>query len=274
MTLPTFYLGAHHPHWLGLTAVPLFVSHRRLDGRRTFPRALGPWALDSGGFTELSLHGRWTVPAKDYAAAVIRYRDEVGGLAWAAPQDWMCEPVMLARTGLKVAEHQRRTIESVMELRSLGAPVIPVLQGWGMGEYFDHLEQYDRAGIDLRREPIVGVGTVCRRQNTMTASVLMRQLAHEGLRLHGFGFKMTGLRSCADALASADSLAWSYHARREPVRFECRGMGHKNCANCLPFALEWRDDLLASLSKRDEQLGLWGRIPMASTMSNEGVSNG
>ena len=31
-----------------------------------------------------------------YAARVRRYRDQIGRLAWAAPQDWMCEPAILA----------------------------------------------------------------------------------------------------------------------------------------------------------------------------------
>lgn len=254
-----FFLGTHHPHWIADTRfvdVPLFVSHRSLGRYKKLPRAVGSWALDSGGFTELAAHGRWTLSAAEYARAVLRYRDEVGGLAWASPQDWMCEPVMLAKTGLRVAEHQRRTIASVLELRALGAPVIPVVQGWSSGDYYDHVDDYDRAGIDLRCEPVVGVGTVCRRQNTMTAAVLMHGLASMGLRLHGFGFKATGLRACADVLASADSLAWSYNARREPPLPECRGT-HKNCANCPLWALDWRNELLASLS-RQRQLSLAG----------------
>lgn len=109
-----FFLGFHHPHQLAHAGVPLFVSHRRLVTMKTLPRAIAPWALDSGGFTELAMHGRWTVTAQDYARAVARYRDEIGSLDWAAPQDWMCEPVMLAKTGLTVDEHQRRTIASVL----------------------------------------------------------------------------------------------------------------------------------------------------------------
>ena len=242
-----FFLGTHHPHWLRdqrFAAVPLFVSRRQLRRYKRLPRAVGVWALDSGGFTELSMHGRWTLSAAEYAREVIRYRDEVGGLAWAAPQDWMCEPQMLAKTGLTVAEHQTRTIDSVLELRALGAPVIPVLQGWSTREYLDHLGAYNRAGLDLTREPIVGVGSVCRRQRSAAAARLIRTLAAWRLRLHGFGFKATGLGLCRDALASADSLAWSYRARRSaPLPgHEAR---HRSCANCPDFALHWRDALLA-----------------------------
>lgn len=252
-----FFLGTHHPHWLGSVSEPLFVSRRQLRRYKTLPRRVGGarWALDSGGFTELSMHGRWITSAADYARDVVRYRDEIGGLAWAAPQDWMCEPIMLKTTGLSVAEHQRRTVASVLELRALGAPVIPVLQGWTRGEYFDCWEMYEAAGVDLRSEPIVGLGSVCRRQNMMSATILVTALASEGLRLHGFGFKATGLKSCGHMLASADSLAWSYHARREPPRWECRGK-HINCANCAPFALEWRAELLGSLDRQARQLTL------------------
>lgn len=246
-----FFLGAHHPHWLAdprFSDVPLFVSHRSLGRYRTLPRATGTWALDSGGFTELSLYGRWFLQPADYARSVLRYRDEVGGLAWAAPQDWMCEPQIRQATGLTVEEHQRRTIASVQELRALGAPVIPVLQGWGLWDYLRHVEGYDRAGIDLRAEPVVGVGTVCRRQKTGMAATLMHMLHAEGIRTHGFGFKATGLRACHTAMASADSLAWSYHARREPP-MPGHSARHKNCANCPDFALSWREDLLASLPR-------------------------
>lgn len=245
-----FYLGTHHPHWLGFVDVPLFVSRRQLRRYKTLPKRINgtTWALDSGGFTELSMHGKWVTSAADYARDVIRYRDEIGGLAWAAPQDWMCEPIMLAKTGLTIEEHQRRTVASVIELRALGAPVIPVLQGWGLVSYLECWDLYTAAGIDLLKEPIVGLGSVCRRQNMTIAATLVGVLADSGLRLHGFGFKATGLKACGARLASSDSLAWSYHARREPPRWECRGK-HINCANCAPFALEWREELLSSIER-------------------------
>jgi hypothetical protein len=119
-----FYLGAHHPHWLERAPFPLFVSHRRLAARRRLPRAATGWALDSGGFTELRLHGRWHTSAAEYVAAVRRYRDEIGGLEWAALMDWMCEPFMLAKTGLTIAVHQAHTVANYLELHDL-APDLP-----------------------------------------------------------------------------------------------------------------------------------------------------
>lgn len=238
-----FWLGTHLPDWLGRAGVPLFVSRNRLAQRRSFPRAIAPWALDSGGFMEIATHGRFTASPAAYAAEVRRFAEEIGSMAWAAPQDWMCEPAMIARTGLSVAEHQRRTIASYLDLRALAPdlPWIPVVQGWGVFEYFRHVEDYAQAGVDLAALPLVGVGSVCRRQATGTAAMISRVLhSHYRLRLHGFGVKTVGLRDFGDALVSADSMAWSAAARRErPLP----GHRHKNCANCLEFAELWRSAL-------------------------------
>lgn len=245
-----FYLGTHEPSWLSQVDVPLFVSRRRLATVRGLPRARHRWALDSGGFTELSMFGQWTVPAAAYSAEVRRYAQEIGKLDWAAPQDWMCEPAILARTGLNVVEHQRRTVANYLELRSLAPeiPWTPVLQGWTLGDYLDHADAYARAGVDLVAAPVVGLGTVCRRQTTMRAGIIIRHLADDGLKLHGFGFKTTGLRASAAYLTSADSLAWSLNARKNQPLPEC---AHKSCANCKTYALAWRAELLDKVARGD-----------------------
>lgn len=246
-----FYLGTHIVTWLRQVNFPLFVSHRRLRQYRTLPRAAVPWALDSGGFTELNMHGRWMSAPGQYAEAIDRYAADIGRLTWAAPQDWMCEPVVRAQTGLSVDVHQELTIASVLTLRSLvgsGTPVIPVLQGWELADYPRHVERYARAGLDLTLEPVVGLGSVCRRQHTNEIDALVRDLSSAGLRLHGFGVKTQGLRLFGDLLASADSLAWSMAARRDGQksagRSWCGSTGHKNCANCLAYASAWRANLV------------------------------
>jgi len=248
-----FYLGTHRPCWLGRTSVPLFVSRRRLAEYRRPPRAAGRWALDSGGFSELSMHGRWLTPASRYAQEALAWRDAIGGLDFAAVQDWMCEPMMLARTGLSIAEHQERTIRSYLDLRGLApdVPWMPVLQGYRVEEYLRHAEQYRAAGVDLAALPRVGVGSVCRRQATCEAFDLFMALRPLGLRLHGFGLKQRFVRlAFAAALHSFDSMAWSYRARRRGTPLE--GCTHKNCANCMRFALRWREALI-SIGARPRQ---------------------
>src|SRR2546423_119303 len=137
--MPLFFLGTHQPGWLSTAPVPLFISDRRLRSYRRLPRATGSWALDSGGFTELSTHGDWShgPTPTEYAARIRRYRDEIGHLAWAAPQDWMCEPWILAKTSLTMVEHQRRTVDNYRHLTTIvpDLPIIPVLQGWTVADY-------------------------------------------------------------------------------------------------------------------------------------------
>ena len=226
--------------------MPLFVSRRTLGtSKKAWPRALGPWALDSGGFSELSMFGGWKTSAETYVAEVRRAVVEIGHLRWAAIQDWMCEPWILKKTGLSIDEHQRRTVDSLVELRTLAPelPWTPVLQGWRRDDYLRHVEMYEQGGVDLAREPLVGLGSVCRRHATREAEWIVDSLRRAGVdRLHGFGFKSEGLAKLWGQLASADSLAWSFRARRSPP---LAGHPHKSCANCPEFALAWRERMLA-----------------------------
>lgn len=245
----TFYLGAPEPSWLAQAGVPLFVSHGRLARVKRLPVALAPWGLDSRGFTEISTHGQWTIPAADYARAADLYRREIGQLDIASIQDWMCEPFITAKTGLSVAEHQRRTVASWLELRDLApeVPWMPVLQGWCPGDYDDHAAMYDRACPSWRLGR-VGLGSVCRRQGTIRISLLVASLAREGLRIHGFGVKLQSLDlGTAADLESADSMAWSTAARHGRLRAD--GCTHAKCTNCLSAALEWREGVVARIAR-------------------------
>ncbi|SES04111.1 DUF7221 family queuine tRNA-ribosyltransferase-like protein [Streptomyces qinglanensis] len=265
-----FYLGAK-PHFMAHTDVPLFVSDTTLRGIRRLPEARGPWALDSGGFTQLSEHGTWgSGPSpRQYVEQIRRYAEHIGRLEWAAPQDWMCEDVIInggpmpggkhaPGTRLSVAEHQRRTVANFCELRALNCPVriIPVLQGDRPAAYEQCATLYERAGVDLTREPLVGVGSVCRIQDTPLAAEVIHTVA--GIvgpgRAHGFGFKTEGLRRVAHLLGTADSMAWSAQGRHTPgdgcdFRLPRSRGPHKNEANCLRYALAWREGVLAAIEK-------------------------
>ena len=249
-----FYLGIHQAAWLSETTVPLFISRRRLASRKRFPRSNGRWALDSGGFTEIKMHGKWSIGPEQYVSDVRRISEGVGMMDWAAIQDWMCEPPMLAKTGLTIRQHQELTIKSYLDLTRLAPDVtwVPVLQGWRQDDYLDHVTQYATAGVALAALDTVGLGSVCRRQGTEEFANIVRALAALGLKLHGFGVKTQGLMKVADLLKSSDSLAWSSVARwmQRPGLPQCEGGGHKNCANCLPFGLEWRSKLVSKLPPR------------------------
>lgn len=238
------------------------VSHRTLGARSidSLPRATAPWVLDSGGFTEIGMFGGWATSPKQYATAVRLYAEQVGMLAWAAPQDWMCEPDMIAGggwkvgTGLDVAEHQRRTVENFIELRSIAPdlPIIPVLQGWQPDEYERCAEMFTAAGVDLAAEPVVGIGSVCRRtvSDHRVAERSIRRIAPHVGPLHGFGVSLDGLDLYGDALGSSDSLAWSFWARHDsthildcdrPLSKHGRPYSFANCPGC---ALAYRREVL------------------------------
>jgi hypothetical protein len=261
----TFYLGTHMPSWLSHADMPtnvsLFVCHRRLAARKSLPRSRVHWALDSGGFSELQMYGEWRTTPREYVAAVRRYDEEIGNLGWAAPQDWMCEPIVISGghagpitfvgTKLSVAEHQRRTVDNFVELSNLWGdddtnPFMPVLQGFERDDYLRCFDLYGHAGIDLKAYPVVCLGSVCRRQNTQEIGDIITALLEldPGLPLHGFGVKKQGLGRYGHLLTTADSLAWSYDARRSPRLEGC--VGHKNCANCLTYALRWRESIVGA----------------------------
>ncbi|MET7808622.1 DUF7221 family queuine tRNA-ribosyltransferase-like protein [Micromonospora chersina] len=234
--------------------MPLFVSHRRLAKRKALPRAIAPWALDSGGFTELSMFNEWRTTPQTYVAGVRRYVDEVGQLDFASQQAWMCEPSMLAKTGRTVEQHQDLTVANFLELRSLAPdlPIIPVIQGWRTAEYLRCVDKFAAAGVDLTKEPRVGIGSVCRRTTLLNMSLLIGRLAADGIRLHGFGFGLQGLEYSAGKLASSDSMAWSAAGRREPGCDD----SHKTEANCLDYALWWRGQVLRAGGGRIEDYAL------------------
>lgn len=258
---PLFMLGTHQASWLWDSRItcPLFVSRRRLARYKKLRRATGPWALDSGGFTELSTYGRWTITPREYCEEVARYQREIGHLMWAAPMDRMCEPAIIhggtvggmrfPGTGLSVPVHIHQTVLNYVTLISLWpeysdapCPFIPVLQGWRLADYLYCAELYAAAGVDLQSAPVVGLGSVCRRQSSIRIGTIVTWLASDGISLHGFGIKTEGLSMYGEHLASSDSLAWSTDARRcDPLP----GHTHKNCANCMTYALAWRENLLA-----------------------------
>jgi hypothetical protein len=244
-----FYLGTHEPSWLKRTSVPFFISRRRLARLLEWPEAVGSWALDSGGFSELSIYGEWRTTVRQYIWEVWWAQQYVGGLEWAAQQDWMCEPFIVEKTGLSVLIHQQKTIDNYLELMETAPtlPWIPVLQGFILEEYLRHVDMYAKAGVNLSKLALVGIGSICRRQHTEEAAAIIRAIAGLGIRLHGFGLKEQALKRVAGVVHSADSMAWSFVARRRKIRLkDCH---HKTCQNCLYYALSWRKQLLQRIGQ-------------------------
>jgi hypothetical protein len=217
-----FYIGLHQPsdaHHFDRACISVVRLQRR---KKTLgcPEIL----LDSGAFSELALHGRYRHSVGHYAD-IIRRLEGVGTIVAAVAQDYMCEPFMLAKTGGTVADHQRLTIERYRDLRAenLPVPIMPVLQGYAPADYAKHLSDY---GDDLTPGMWVGVGSVCKRNGNperIVEVISAIKAVRPDLRLHGFGVKQTALAhgGVMEMLYSADSLAWSYAARKQGRNPHC-----------------------------------------------------
>lgn len=210
-----FYLGTHKiSHAKHIDNA--FISANILRGRKS-PIEINTWILDSGAFTEIAKYGKFRFNVKEYADLINKWRI-YGNMELAVCQDYMCEPFMLEKTGLTVKKHQRLTIERYDELIQLTTqPILPVLQGCEPAEYVEHLNMYgNRLPYGFR----VGVGSVCKRNRYPSEIIEVLsaiKISRPDLRLHGFGVKKVALYDAlvCSLLYSADSLAWSYAARRE-----------------------------------------------------------
>ena len=262
------YLTVNTVAWLDrvdLADVPKCISRNRLtayQGRR-LPRSRAALLLDSGGFTELKEHGRWRLSAAEYVAEVRHQVEQLGrdAVVAIAQQDWMCETVVIEGGHTKdgrfvgtrqlldpeyrltldemIHEHQRRTVTNFVELRRLAPdlPIFPVLQGQTLAQYLRHTAMFTAAGVSFVDEPLIGLGSVCRRQGTEDTARIVRALAAHGMRLHGFGVGVQGLSRYGDRVASVDSNAWSYDGRRAIGR--CPHGVVKWEANCPVKARTW-----------------------------------
>lgn len=212
-----FFVGLHQPsdarHFESA-----FISVNRLRNRKG-PFEVGDWIMDSGAFTEISTHGTYRHDVSEYAGQILRWSKN-GRLLAAVAQDWMCEPWIVSRTGLTVLRHQQLTVERydlLVKHDTGGVYIMPVLQGYEPSDYIRHLEMYsDRIAFGAW----VGVGSICKRNGDprAVASVLFAiKKFRPDLRLHGFGLKATALGDplIRSMLFTADSMAWSFAARRE-----------------------------------------------------------
>ena len=210
-----FFTGLHQPSDAQHFDAS-FVSINRIRNRKSAFK-VGDWIMDSGAFTAIKTHGGYLEPASVYAAEIKRWAKN-GNLLAAVAQDYMCESVMLERTGMTIPQHQALTIDRYDDLVACdtgGVYIMPVLQGYNPQDYVSHIRQY---GDRLAQGAWVGVGSVCKRNGDVRAIEGVLLAIHRerpDLLLHGFGLKTTALSSglVQELLYTADSMAWSFAAR-------------------------------------------------------------
>lgn len=216
-----FFVGLHHPSdaWRFDCCM---ISVAALRGRKSDFR-VNDWIMDSGAFMELKQHGRYRDSTEVYASQINRW-SRCGNLLAAVTQDYMCEPFIREITGLTTRDHQMLTIQRYDSLKEkTPVYVMPVLQGYWPEEYVQHIRWY---GARLSEGQWVGVGSVCKRNSDMLAiEQVLKGIKQErpDLKLHGFGVKLTALESSIvrECLHSADSMAWSFAARKEGRNGNC-----------------------------------------------------
>lgn len=194
------------PEWYAFDCRPL----RRLVGFDA--------ALDSAGFVAMARYRFYPWTVEDY----IR-------LAAAAPWCWfsamdLCVEPEIARDEAAVLDRIAGTVrlfrvcQREAATHGIGNRLVPVLQGWRPDHYLrclDRLPHIDDA-------PLLGVGSVCRRQLgggdgiLRLVDVLDRALGDMPARLHLFGVKSEAMAALRDhpRIASVDSQAYGASARR------------------------------------------------------------
>lgn len=215
--METFFIGVHQPSDARKVDAAFISVHR--IAKRVSPFTVGDWIMDSGAFSTILKHGGYPEGPGAYAAQIRRWARN-GNLLAAVTQDYMCEPQMLAITGKTVDEHQRLTVERYDALMACdlgGVYLMPVLQGYTPDDYVRHIRMY---GDRLKDGMWVGVGSVCKRNGdpaSIEEVLLAIKRERPDLLLHGFGIKTTALSSglVRDLLHTADSMAWSYAARKQ-----------------------------------------------------------
>jgi hypothetical protein len=174
--------------------------------------------LDSAGFVAMVRYGRYPWSVDDYLdlAAAHPWR-------WFAARDFCCEPEIADDTQTvldRISMTSRALVACRNGARERGIldRLMPVVQGRTLDQYERCL---DRISFALDDAPLLGVGSVCRRNVTGPDGILEvveridRVLGTSPLRLHLFGCKSSAaslLRS-HPRVASFDSQAYGVRAR-------------------------------------------------------------
>lgn len=253
----TFYLGAPEPPWLETSRRPLMVSHTRLRRIRTLeglPLADTNWLLDPGAYDMIIRHGGYLDNTETYVRAVRRYHARIGRLVWAGPQDWPCEAKALAASGASIREHGRRSALSYVECTAwwerlapqFPSPFRPIVQGGTAEEYLRCWDEFERLGVDMATQPLIAVGSMCRRERTEEIQDVVTALRERtSRRLHGYGVKA----DAAELFDDVDSMAWSDAARHRRTKNPACTAWHQVCTSCLVEAEDWHDRMLTAHPK-------------------------
>ncbi|EQB16816.1 MULTISPECIES: DUF7221 family queuine tRNA-ribosyltransferase-like protein [Sphingobium] len=185
-------------------------------------RELASLSLDSAGFVAMARYGGYPWRTTDYLVLAASYP-----FRWFASMDYCVEPE-IARDREEVLDRISRTIRANFDCRSgardLGIEhrLMPVIQGRRPEDYERCL---DGLLLDYSRTPLIGVGSLCRREVSGPEGLIavldhLDRILPRDVRLHGFGVKGTALshlKGLEYRLASTDSQAYGQTARHDAL---------------------------------------------------------
>ncbi len=215
---------AHERGYSILVSANRFFDHKRKRFRRPGKGLRGlNIALDSAGFVAMSKYGGYPWTVEQYIGLAKAFP-----WAWWASMDYCCEPEIADSREVveeRVEKTFKRYVDCIQEAQRQGCSFpMPVLQGWKPSDYLESARLLtDRFG---HLPPLVGVGSVCRRDLKGPAGLLavvglLDDELPPHVQLHLFGVKGALLRHIdSSRIASMDSMAWDYRARRR-----CRDEG-------------------------------------------------
>jgi hypothetical protein len=185
------------------------------------PEQVKKTAADSGGYVASKIWGEYRYSLNQYVSWLLNWHP--GPPEWAAMIDYCCEPELAVVT----RERQDRTTANALEAWSQykGVPFVwtPTIQGLNPLDYQRHAQELAPLIVDMQQfynqrgqgdSFRVGVGTLCRRADSMTILAIVTAIRSvlPDIPLHLWGIKLASLRAMNVAqmgIKSTDSAAWA-----------------------------------------------------------------
>lgn len=245
-----FFLSGQ-PSWLQQTDVPISIPWSVLSSRRRFKRSKGPWII---GRPVVEMFPNINLPF--YANIVDQCLDL--GLRHATTP-WYTHDIQYVPD---MRTLQKQSTENYMRLHDLiPGRFLPVIHAYSPDDVDFALNIYEAYGalwspavqikgytpsVHVIRKFALGVLPAER----WARRDVVRDICSRGIELHAHGLNWVRLRDLSPYIVSADSDSWRSVGRR--TRMD--GCNHKDCANCLRFALSWRDEAIHEFESKQVTL--------------------
>jgi hypothetical protein len=245
--MPTFYPGHDRPRGASALDRMMIAAHNVTAGLAGYEP--GAWMLDSGGFTIVTRHGEYDTDPGGYVRFVSDLAERFDGLVCAFQQDYPAtEAVAEATTGpehyapghvlegtlagcaMKTRSRWLHTADASAE-QDCPVPIVPVLQGEGIGDYVEHLalirhtlQSRGASGSVAGTPPRIGIGALKGRSPAFVRELMLaldqeRRRHGRSYRFHALGIGKKYVRHAEAGPAicrlvdSYDSAAWKVRAR-------------------------------------------------------------